>query len=221
MAQDNTSEQQVRIAERAPYISVFDGRQDPSLVPDSMVWGTFFEGYHQTHYAAVEALLTREDAVALRNGATQWVAIRDQDNVAAANDLTDLVGGDADSVDPISVAEEVDRRQKTRKARLMAAANTTLASLSSPGRLTVEQYIDVNIRSRMKGVSFDELGYARAYPEQYREGLRFKSLPIEEQKRLFFAEHPELDSTNTEPLSFGADGFTVRLQTNGTDVWSC
>ena len=177
MAQENTPEQQLQIAERAPYTSVFDGRQDPSSVLDIMVWLTFFGNYHQTYYADIEVLMTAEDAVALRNGATQWVAIRDQDNVAAANDLTDLVSGDADSVDPISVAEEVDRRQKTRKARLMAAANTTLASLSSPGRLTVEQYIDVNIRSRMKGVSFDELGYARAYPEQYREGLRFKSLP--------------------------------------------
>ena len=77
-----------------------DGRQDPSLVPDSMVWGMFFERYHQTHYANVEALLTREDAAALRNGGTQWVAIRDQDNLEVVNDLTDLVGRDVDSIDP-------------------------------------------------------------------------------------------------------------------------
>ena len=173
-----------------------------------MVWGMFFERYHQTHYANVEALLTREDAAALRNGGTQWVAIRDQDNLEVVNDLTDLVGRDVDSIDPIAVAEELDRRHKARKARLMAAANTTLASLSSPGRLAVEQYIHANFRSRMKVTNFDELGYAKAYPEQSREELRFMSLPIEEQKRLFFAEHPELDLANSGLISFDGEGFT-------------
>ena len=209
MAQENTPEQQLQIAERAPYTSVFDGRQDPSSVPDIMVWLTFFGNYHQTYYADIEVLMTAEDAAALRNGATQWAAIRDQNNAEAVNDLTDLVDSDVDSIDPVAVAKELDRRHKARNARLLDSVNATLASLSGPARLTVNQHIHAQIRSRTKGQSFDELGYAKAYPEQYREDLRFRSLPIEEQKRLFFAEHPELDPANREDRSEGSSGFTV------------
>ena len=208
MAKRNTPEQQLLMAERAPYTSNYDGRQDPSSVPDFVVWGGFFMDYHGLYYADVEHWLTREDATALRNGATQWGTINDHHNMEAVNDLADIVGVDVDNIDPVAVAEEFDRRHEARRARLMAVANTTLASLSGPGRWTVEQYVDTNIRSRGGGSSFDDVGYARAYPERYRESLRFKLLPAEEQKRLFFDANPELDPANREDRSQG-DGFTL------------
>ena len=208
MAKRNTPEQQLLMAERAPFTSTYDGRQDPSSVPDYVVWGSFFMDYHGFYYADVELLLTREDAAALRNGATQWNAINDQHNMEAVNDLTDVVGGDVDNIDPVAVAEEFDRRHKARHVRLMAVANTTLASMSGPGRLTVEQYVHTNIRFRGRVRSFDGVGFARAYPERYRESLRIRLLPKEEQKRLFFEAHPELDPANREDRSQG-DGITL------------
>ena len=215
-AEVDPSEQQRVIAERAPFTSKFDGRQDPSSVPEYLVWTIFFMDYQGTHSNDVEPLLSHEDAQALWNGATQWGAINDQDNAEARNNFAEVVGGDVDSIDPVAVAEELDRRHEARHARLMAVVNTTLATMSWQGQSAVEQYVHTNIRSRLDGDNFDNDGYVRAYPEQYRESLRFRLLPTEEQKRLFFGAHPELDPANREDRSKGSIGFVARPLPDGT-----